>query len=697
MTSADRARRQPFFRLSVYLYFEKSMPSMTEPLKSAAVESAVAGSAAGIKTAPVPAKTLKSKLLGGSLTLLAGSGLVGVTNLVYNVATARLLGPSGFAHATAVYTILMLISGITLSFQVVCAKYVAKSASAEERAVVFATLHQRSWIAGIGMGMLLFVLKGPLTSYLNLPDPVLISLLALGAAFYVPLGVRRGYIQGVHAFGPLAVNFMLEGLVRLLGVFLLIGLGLGVKGAVLASVIAVVVSYFAARPSPGITSFSLRGIAISFREGLQAIVFFSGQTVINNFDIVLVKHFFPPAEAGFYAAIALVGRLVNMCAWSVVHTMFPVSAGAGNEDREGSPVLFTSLLLVLLILSGLIFGLWLVPSFLWKTLFGAHFDPGSYGKLAPMLILYAITAGIYSLSSVIITYEMSRKIANTSWLQLAFSGALALGIYLLHQTLHQVIVIQLVLMVILLIVLLVPLLRNHLTAPASIVYSGLRLRRLLPEEEVMAEFLRSEFHHPEFDEYRHEFDNVVRHPDLNNSRENAVRQALLFLRRGAMWRELPADTQWFEVELTLEDLARVRFFPRAQWRRVAQGSFYLTDVVEKIRLRLDSHEEFFGKLRSISSSVQENLINPTVLLIGVDNTGPLTILDGNHRMAAAMLGSSHPALNRLRFICGFSPEMTRCCWYATNVNTLLRYFKNLVRYFSYDPGSDIDRFQEDSL
>ena len=679
---------------------------MTEITKSAVAESSTAElsvaaeSSIGPQPAPaaLPAKTLKSKLLGGTLTLLAGSGLVGVTNLVYNVATARLLGPTGFAHATVVYTLLMLASGITLSFQVVCAKYVAKSTTPEDRALVFATLHQRSWIAGIGIGLLLFLVERPLTAYLNLPDPVLISLLALGTAFYVPLGVRRGYIQGIHAFRPLAINFMLEGLVRLFGVFVLIGIGLGVRGAVLASVVAVVVSYFAALPSPGLTSFRIRGIAISFREGLQAIVFFSGQTVINNFDIVLVKHFFPPAEAGFYAAIALVGRLVNMCAWSVVNTMFPVSAGAGNnEEREGSPVLFTSLLLVFLILSVLIFGLWLVPSFLWKTLFGAHFDLGNYGALAPLLILYAITTGIYSLSSVIITYEMSRKIANTSWLQLAFSGALALGIYLLHKSLHQVIVIQLVLMVILLFVLMVPLLRDHLTAPTPIVYSGLRLRRKLTEEEVMAEFLRSEFHHPEFDEYRHEFDAVVRHPDLKNTRENAVRQALLFLRRGAMWRELPADTQWFEVELTPEDLDRIRFFPRAQWRRIAQGSFYLTDVVEKIRLRLDSHDAFFDKLRSLSSSVQENLINPTVLLIGVDNTGPLTILDGNHRMAASMLGPSPSVLTRLRFICGFSPEMTRCCWYATNVNTLLRYFKNLVRYFSYDPESDIDRFQETSL
>src|ERR1700683_5280745 len=224
---------------------------MTEMIKSEASVSSVDESA---RRAPVPAKALKSKLLGGSLTLLAGSGLVGVTNLLYNVITARLLGPPGVAHATAGYKLLMLLSGITLSFQVVCAKYVAKSTSPQSRSSVFASLHQRSWIAGIAISFLLFLLRGPLARYLNLPDPFLISLLALGTAFYVPLGVRRGYIQGIHAFGPLAINFMLEGLVRLGGAFLLIELGMGVKGAVLASALAGCVCYFAAIPTPPLLS-----------------------------------------------------------------------------------------------------------------------------------------------------------------------------------------------------------------------------------------------------------------------------------------------------------------------------------------------------------------------------------------------------------------------------------------------------------
>ncbi len=271
--------------------------------------------------------------------MLAGSGLVGVANLVYNVVTARMLGPTGFAHVTAVYTLLMLVSAITLSFQAVCAKYVASHESYEDKAAIFSSLHLKSWMAGVGLGLLLFLFNRVLAKYLNLPDQELISLLALGTAFYIPLGVRRGYIQGVHAFTSLAANFMVEGLVRLGGAYFLIKVGLGVKGAVLASVIAVISSYFLARPHPRLTSFSKLKIPIASGEGVQAIVFFAGQGAINNFDIVLMNHFFVPEQAGIYAAVSLVGRLINMFAWSVVNTMFPVSAAARSSDREARPVL----------------------------------------------------------------------------------------------------------------------------------------------------------------------------------------------------------------------------------------------------------------------------------------------------------------------------------------------------------------------
>ncbi len=139
-------------------------------------------------------------------------------------------------------------------------------------------------------------------------------------------------------------------------------------------------------------------------------------------------------------------------------------------------------------------------------------------------------------------------------------------------------------------------------------------------------------------------------PDLDNHRENALRRALLFLRRGAMWRELPEDTEWFKVELSPIDLERVRFFPRApmaadrrrQFLSHRHGRELAIEAAMKLR-RMRS----FRSSDQLNDPVREGLVNPTVLLIGVDARSPLTILDGNHRIAAAMLAQPPAELREL--------------------------------------------------
>ena len=649
-----------------------------------------------------PAPSVRLRIVSGSLILLTGSGLVGVANLIYNIGVARLLGPVGFGQATAVYTLLMLMSAVTLSFQIVCAKLVANHNSPSEKAAVYSGLHRKAWRIGIGIGLLMFVGRGQISSYLNLRDSYLIVLLAVGTAFYVPLGARRGCMQGIYAFRMLAANLIIEGLVRLGGALFLINQGMGVTGAVLACVAAVIFAYLFARPSSRLEFQKGLTVPTSFREGLQAIVFFVGQVVINNFDIVLVKHFFASEEAGLYAAVALVGRFVNMCAWSVVSTMFPVSAASNPLERGNRSVLVTSLSLVLLIVGVVVFGLWMVPGFFWRVIFGPQFEVSGSGAIARLLILYALTTGVYSLSAVMIAYEMSRKIANTAWLQLVFSAALVLGICWFHDSLRQVILVQLALMLLLLVVVAVPALAPRMAESerlAEVSPGGLRRRRLLSQDEVIAEFLRNEFHHAEFDRYRIPFQRMVMAPNLGDVQENHLRRTLLFLRRGPMWRELPLDTHWFEVELTERDLPRIRVFPRAQWRRIAQGNFYLSEITHRLREKLEQRgpHPFLDHLRELGRNIQEDSVNTTVLLIGIDERQPLTILDGNHRIAASMLAFPTTVTRRFRFICGFSANMTQCCWYKTNVVTLMRYGKNLFRHFTYDPEAEIQTYLPSNL
>jgi hypothetical protein len=58
-------------------------------------------------------------------------------------------------------------------------------------------------------------------------------------------------------------------------------------------------------------------------------------------------------------------------------------------------------------------------------------------------------------------YEMSRRIANTGWLQLIFSGILVVAIGMFHHTLEEVIIVQIVLRAVLLLIVSFPFLRRY--------------------------------------------------------------------------------------------------------------------------------------------------------------------------------------------------------------------------------------------
>jgi O-antigen/teichoic acid export membrane protein len=395
-----------------------------------------------------------SRVLSGSIVMLVGSVLVASINFGFNVSMARLLGPALFAQVAAVVTLLMLASAVSLSFQMVCAKFVARNESTFGKLAVFHGLRKRAWIVGIAIAVGLTLAQKPVAAYLRMPNSWVLAVFALGMAFYTPLGVKRGNMQGLCEFGALSRNYIFEAGSKLACAILLVELGysvMGAVGAISASILAaVLIPGPKAQPDAGSTAV----IPASFREGIQAIVFFVGQVVINNIDIILVKHFFAAEQAGLYAAVALVGRVLYFAAWSIVSAMFPISAAA-KDDENKVHVLVVPFLIVLLMSITFVVVLALFPGFIIHLVVGEGFH-----YAAPFLSLYAAATGLYALSVVLMTYEMSRKIANTGWVQLIFSAALILLIYMLHSSLRQVIVVQIVLMVLMLLVVSLPFLRS---------------------------------------------------------------------------------------------------------------------------------------------------------------------------------------------------------------------------------------------
>ena len=424
-------------------------------------------------------------------------------------------------------------------------------------------------------------------------------------------------------------------------------------------------------------------------------LFYSGQMIINNCDLVVVKHIFPAQEAGLYAAVGLVGRVIFVLSAAVVNSTFPIVAGTRAEERKDLRLIATPLLLVLGIGSLIALAVWIAPAGLWTTILGPGFQIAGKYDIPYLSALYALKTVVYSISAVVITFEMGHRIANTSWIQLLFSGTLIAGIYRFHSSLHQVIMVQLAVLSALFVVVAITFLIDALAtskppqqAPSCCPVS---LLRPVTENEVLAEFLNSDLNHPDFrdmDKARA----LISAPNQYHADAVARRHALLLAKRRSLWEELPGETEWHEVRVNEDTLELIKIFPRSQWRKLARGDYSAVSVTEGLRARRHSLDDrFLSKMAALGVQLsQGDGTFGTVILLGINERGPLTVLDGNHRLVAALL-SSPAGLSKLRFMCGFSPRMTECCWYKTNPATLIRYAKHILMRAVRDPRAELER------
>ena len=120
------------------------------------------------------------------------------------------------------------------------------------------------------------------------------------------------------------------------------------------------------------------------------------------------------------------------------------------------------------------------------------------------------------------------------------------------------------------------------------------------------------------------------------------------------------------------DLHRIRVFPRAQWRKLARGDFSVTQVAGRLTDAACRHltsQTFRAKIEDLREHMRQNAAAGAILIIGLSESAPFTILDGNHRLVAALL-TSPETVCRLRFFCGLSPRKATGTLFLSRIVTL---------------------------
>ena len=272
---------------------------------------------------------LPPQLAFGGLFVLLGTMVSNVSAYAYHLFVGRILGPAKYGELLSIISILYLLGVMTLVLQTVFVKFFSISKAqnniSEARFLFFYFIKN----IGIGLILFLFIAAGaayPLSGFLHLASPRFIfwayGIFALTSLFTINVSVLQGF-QMFFWFGFFSA---IPSVFRL--VFSIPLSYYGIEWTMLASLFATFVSYvFCFYPIRFLFWSNAKKLQISKNQ----IIFYSiptffavlGITSFYTMDIVFARHFLSSEDAGIYAAVTTLGKIIFYATSAVTLVIFP--------------------------------------------------------------------------------------------------------------------------------------------------------------------------------------------------------------------------------------------------------------------------------------------------------------------------------------------------------------------------------------
>lgn len=279
-----------------------------------------------VATAEVRERTIAR----GGAAVAVATMFASAANYGANVVLGRGLEAREFADAAMVVSGMLLLSALALGLQLTVARSVCAGGGVDAAA----RLQRSARRAGLVVGSAVVIASPLIAGVFEMSSPAPIALLGVGVPIFFSLAVRRGLLQATRRFDRLAVSLVVEPFSRLALTMGALTAGFGASSAALGLVAAFGAAWAVSRPD---LDDDIAELAAVDRPDAQTaigatVLLLVGQVVIANGDLWIVSAL-QSDDAGSYAAVALIGRLVYVAAWSIVTVLFPTLVQGGSGDR----------------------------------------------------------------------------------------------------------------------------------------------------------------------------------------------------------------------------------------------------------------------------------------------------------------------------------------------------------------------------
>lgn len=394
----------------------------------------------------VAKNVLKHPLVHGSSIVVFGGLFANIFNLFFNLYMSRTLPVIDNGTLVSIITIITFpallanaINPVVIRF---AGTYFAKEDFASLRGLYILFVKFLLSIGIVGF-LIFFLFISQISSFFHIANHTILILADVIMLITLMSIINIAFLQAKLAFSyTVVINFVNACSKFILGV-LFVFLGYSVTGAIGAIVIAAVAAYLLGLiPLKFIFSKKLVTPKINKKElfiyGIPAALTMIGLAAFISTDILLTKHFFGAQEAGFYAGLSQMGKIIFYLIAPIFTVMFPIIVRKHSVNENFKNTFLLALLFTLAPSICITFFYFLFPEFSITFILKRP----EYLAITPYLWFYGLYMSLYCLLYLLATFYLSIKKTNI-YLPILAGALLQIGlIYAYHDSVWLIIMIS---------------------------------------------------------------------------------------------------------------------------------------------------------------------------------------------------------------------------------------------------------------
>jgi O-antigen/teichoic acid export membrane protein len=390
---------------------------------------------------------LNHPLVSGSSVLFFGTLFANIFNLLFTLFMTANLSVRDYGIVASLISMISLTAYGANALIPTIVQFAGKYFANQDLGSI-RSLYEKIGLFLISVAIMIFltliIFIKPLGAFFNISDPSLFVITDLTILLGFLIVLNNAMLQAKIAFHAISIISIIGTSSKLIFAILFIYVGLGTKGAALALLIAALLPFlFSFLPLKEIFKKNIHKQAINLKEIIgYSVPSVLGTLALTSFvtvDIIWVKHFFNEYNAGLYAGLSTVARIIFFFTSPIGMAMFPLIVRKHNKGERYTSTLLIALGIVFFSSLSLTILYYLYPNFVVLHVLRRK----EYLAVTPQLALFALSITIYSVLTLMVYFYFSIRITKIFFPLLVGAFLQVILLTFFHDSLSQIITITL--------------------------------------------------------------------------------------------------------------------------------------------------------------------------------------------------------------------------------------------------------------